>query len=286
MSISIVQSRLDMYNCKTAMEEENAVREIAQEIVLSALSRAGFFKFAAFQGGTCLRIIYGMERFSEDLDFAVIKQDKNFNLEKYVEVVCGELRQYGFEFEQNVKKSPDKTVKKGFIKDSTIVKMLIFKHFRAGKDTRNISIKIEVDTNPPGGAELEVKYLDYPYAFEILSYNMPSLFAGKSHALLCREYVKGRDWYDFAWYISRKSQINYNLLSAALEQQGSWKGQNVKVDKEWFMKALKVKISEIDWKKAADDVKRFLKPHEIQSLEVWGVDFFNSRIEKMEQYLL
>lgn len=286
MSISIVQSRLNLYNCKTAIEEENAVREIAQEIVLSALSRTGFFKFAAFQGGTCLRIIYGLERFSEDLDFALVKPDKNFNLEKYMEAVCGELRQYGFEFEKNVKKSAGQTVKKGFIKDSTIVKMLVFKHFRAGRDTRNISIKIEVDTNPPGGAELEVKYLDYPYAFEVLTHTLPSLFAGKSHALLCREYVKGRDWYDFVWYVSRKAQVNYNLLSLALDQQGAWKGLNIKADKEWFIENLKKRVSKIDWKKAVDDVKRFLKPHEIPSLEVWSVDFFNSRIEKLEQYLL
>jgi hypothetical protein len=286
MTISIVQSRLDGYDCKTAVEEENAIREISQEIVLSALSRAGFFNRAAFQGGTCLRILYGMERFSEDLDFSLSAPDDSFNLNTYLDTARMELKQYGFDFSTGGKNNKKNTVKKEFFKDGTIVKLLVFKYLKPGKDTRKISIKIEVDSNPPAGAGFEVKYLDYPFAFEARLLDMPSLFAGKSHALLCREYVKGRDWYDFSWYISRKTRINYEMLSSAINQQGPWKDKKVIADKNWYVENMRKKVSDIDWKKAAEDVRRFLKPHELPSLDLWGKDFFDSRIDKMEQYML
>lgn len=285
MSTSIIQSRLDTYGCKTAQDEENAIREIAQEVVLSGLSRAGFFKNAAFLGGTCLRIIYGLERFSEDLDFSLFKPDKNFELKKYLDYLCDELKLYGFEFTLKNRGETDSTVQKDFIKDDSIVKLITFKHFRPGRDTRSIKIKLEIDTNPPQGADVEVKFLDYPFAYETSVYTPESLFAGKCHALLCREYVKGRDWYDFAWYAGRKTMINFSLLSASIEQSGPWKGKGINVDKNWCLENLKKRIDEINWNDAKKDIKRFIKPHELPSIELWSADFFNDVLNKIRQYI-
>ncbi len=285
MNISIIQSRLDSYNCKTALEEENAMREIAQEIVLSGLSRAGFFKKAAFHGGTCLRIIYGMDRFSEDLDFALIKADERFSLKSYLDILCKELQLYGFEFSIGSNLEATDVVQKQLIRDNSIIKLITFKYFKPGSDYRKIRIKLEVDTHPPEGAGVEVKFHDYPFAYEIVVHNPESLFAGKCHALLCRKYIKGRDWYDFSWYVSRKTNINLKLLAAAIDQQGPWKGQHAATDKSWLIEAMKKRIAEIDWKKAADDVRRFLKPNELPTLDLWSVDFFNSRVVKLDQYM-
>lgn len=285
MNVSIIQTRLESYNCKNRLEEENAIREIAQEIVLSGLSRAGFFRNAAFLGGTCLRIIYGLPRFSEDLDFALFKAEEEFKLTNYLDAVCKELLLYGFEFSLSGHFEEKTAVQKEFLKDSSIVKMLTFKYFRPGRDTRSIKIKLEIDTNPPAGAKVEVKSIDYPFTYEAAVYDQESLFAGKCHALLCREYVKGRDWFDFTWYIGRKTGINFNLLTSAMDQQGPWKGKGIKIDKNWCVENLRKRVAEIDWKKTADDVKRFLKPDEAATVELWSVDFFNSRIEKLEQYI-
>ncbi len=136
------------------------------------------------------------------------------------------------------------------------------------------------------GGKTEVKYLDYPFVFEVMVQDIESLFAGKCHALLCREYVKGRDWYDFTWYVSRKAGINFELLSAAIDQVGPWKDKDLKIDKAWCVENLRKKVAEIDWEKARNDVRRFLKPHELPSVELWSVDFFNDRVNKLAQYLV
>jgi len=285
MSVLIVQSKLDMYNCKTAQDEENAIREIAQEICLSGLSRAGFFKKAAFQGGTCLRIFYGVGRFSEDLDFCLNKPEKNFSLKHYLDSLCAELKLYGFEFTLAGGHKAGDVVQKGMLKDRAIANVLSFKHFRPGRDTKSIKIKIELDTNPPEGGSVEVKYHDFPFAFETAVHDSASLFAGKCHALLCREYVKGRDWYDFLWYVSRKIRVNFKLLSAALNQTGPWQGQGIKADAKWCGQSLREKIGGINWEDAKKDVRRFLKPEELATLDLWGKEFFTDRAEKMESYL-
>ncbi len=283
MSIKLIQERLDSYASQSVQEEENAIREIAQEVVLAGLSRSGFFKYAAFQGGTCLRMLYGLERFSEDLDFILIKKESGFNLKTHLEGLNSELKAYGFNCQVKDKYDLSKTVQKQFIKDSSLVKLLNFKHFKAGKDTRDISIKLEIDTNPPIGSNVEIKFHDYPFAFEVIAQDKPSLFASKSHALLCREYMKGRDWYDFLWYVSRGIKINYALLSAAIDQAGPWKGQNITVDKAWYVHEMKNRINQTDFTKAKDDIKRFLKPNEAQSLDLWHNTFFLDRLNKLNK---
>jgi len=285
VNVAIIQDRLNSFNCQSVQEEENAVREIAQEVILGGLSRVGFFKETAFQGGTCLRILYGLERFSEDLDFVLLKPNSKFRIDPYLEGLNTELKAYGFDFDIKDRKDVTVAVQKQFIKDNSLVKLLTFQHLKPGKHTRGIQVKIEVDTNPPDHSISEIKYHDFPFSYEVVTQDLPSLFASKSHALLCREYMKGRDWYDFVWYVSRKCSVNYRLLSSALNQYGPWKGKGVAVDKNWYLEEIKNRIERIDLQKAKEDVRRFIKPRDLPSIEIWSVDFFLDRLKKLSAYL-
>ena len=281
MSIKLIQQRLDSYKCTSVLEEEHALREIAQEAVLAALGRTGFFKQGVFQGGTCLRILYGLNRFSEDLDFILNGPDPDFDLAPYLDGLSQELSAYGYELETTDRSRADTAVRKAFIKDDSIGKVLHLNHAGKTGTLRRIRIKLEVDTNPPAGSSTEIKYLDFPFIASIAVQDKPSLFAGKMHALLCRPYIKGRDWYDFLWYTSLRIPINYAFLAAALKQQGPLKGQIIEVDKEWCREALGKAIGSLDWKKTADDVRRFLRPSELPSLGLWSAELFLLQLEKL-----
>ncbi len=283
MSVAIIQEKLLSYRCQTILEQENALKEIAQEIALMALSRTGFFRSAAFQGGTCLRILYGLERFSEDLDFVLEKSDKNFSWDQYIQNMREEFKAYGFTLEVKDRKRLENSVKIAFLKADSAGGILLLKDIRSNKP--KLKIKLEIDTHPPEGSTYELKYLDFPFPYSIKTQDLSSLFAGKCHALLCREYIKGRDWYDFIWYVSRKTPINFKLLSNAIAQAGSWKTQKIAVTPQWFLQELKLKIAQIDWEAARQDVVKFLKPQELASLELWSRDFFYSRLDKLAGYL-
>lgn len=149
---------------------------------------------------------------------------------------------------------------------------------------RKLRIKLEVDTNPPAGATYDMPVLDYPFLSAVRVFDLPSLFAGKMHALLCREYLKGRDWYDFVWYTARRTPINYALLSAALDQQGPWKGMRPATDNAWCVATLTTAIEAIDWNQARRDVERFLKPHELPPLQLWTPEFFMAQCSSRQEH--
>ena len=285
MSIKIIQERFDGYRCCSQQEEENALREISQEITLAALSRGDFFKKAAFHGGTCLRIFYSMERFSEDLDFMLKNADQHFSFEPYIKNMAMEFESYGYRLEVVDRSKTEDIVKKCFLKDDSLGKVLNLTHFKGVTNMRKIKIKLEVDTNPPIGSNFENKFLDFPFPFSATIQDMPSLFAGKSHALLCREYTKGRDWYDFIWYISRRIKINWEFLSSAIDQQGPWKGKNLKVDRNWYMVEMTKRIEGIDWKAVKEEMARFLKPSAMTGLDLWGKEFLLNRLQKLSEII-
>ena len=243
--------------------------------------RTDFFKEAAFQGGTCLRVLYGLDRFSEDLDFALKERNPNFTWEKYLGPVTEELAAYGYRIEIQDRSERDTMVRKVLIKDTTIEKSINFRY--AGKTgvMRAIRIRLEVDTNPPSGSEYEIRYLDFPFVSSVVVQTLPSLFAGKIHALLCRDYLKGRDWYDFLWYTARKTPINYALLSSALAQVGPWKGAGLSVDYSWCMEALRNKIEATNWNAAAEDVRRFVRARDQKSLNLWSRELFLQQLAKI-----
>lgn len=279
MSIDIIQQKLLSYQCQTVLEQEHAIKEIAQDIALLALSRTGFFRQAAFKGGTCLRILYGLERFSEDLDFVLEKPDKNFNWDMYLKGMQEEFSAYGYTLEVSNKSKLDKTIRAAFLKADSAGGILILKDSRTNRP--KLQIKLEIDTNPPQGSEYELKYLDFPLLYSVQTQNLPSLFASKCHALLCREYTKGRDWFDFLWYVARQTTINFSLLGNAIDQTGPWKDQHQFVTPTWLIQELTAKINRVDWEDAKKDIARFLRPRELMTLELWSKELFLSRVEKL-----
>jgi len=188
------------------------------------------------------------------------------------------MNTYGYNIEITGKDKADKNVRTRFLKDDSIKKLVSLEHH---SDTRKkIQIMVEVDINPPAGANLESEYIDFPIDFSILTHNMPSLLAGKCHALLCRKHVKGRDWYDFSWYVSKKTKVNLEMLKNAIYQSGPWKGQEIDVTSDWLLESLTSKINSLDWKDVREDVSRFLKPDKQESLQLWSKEFFNSKAKK------
>lgn len=280
MKIKIIEDRLNQYKPGNKREELNAFKEIAQEILLMALSRANFFKQGAFQGGTCLRILYGLERFSEDLDFILFEKNSEFKWSHYFNEIQLEFESYGLAIEIKDRSELTGSIKKAFLKNDSFGKVISLHYERNRADTQSITIKLEIDTHPPQASEFENKLLDFPAPFAVISQSLPSLFAGKLHALLCREYVKGRDWFDFTWYISRGVGVNYSFLENALKQLGPWQNQALEVDKKWLVHHLKEKIAILDWEAAKNDVRNFLKPREQASINLWDQNFFLHFVDK------
>ncbi|MFV0339134.1 MAG: nucleotidyl transferase AbiEii/AbiGii toxin family protein [Parachlamydiaceae bacterium] len=274
MEIEIIEERIKDYKPTNKEDELNAFKEIVQEITLSALSRAEFFKHAAFQGGTCLRIVHGLNRFSEDLDFVLNKADPDFQWNHFFREMELEFSGYGLQLEVKDRSKATDTVKKAFLKENSFGKVLKLIYERTRFDTQVVNIKLEIDTNPPMGSGFETKVIRFPEPFSIVAQDLPSLYAGKMHALLCREYTKGRDWFDFLWYVSKKIELNFLNLQNALFQQGPWKGLLLTIDKEWVKKSLQQKIKTVDWVTAKKDIQPFLRPQQLRSLDLWSEAFF------------
>jgi len=281
--IDFIQRRLDGYRAKTAVEEDHALREILQEYVLAALARTDYFTKASFHGGTHLRIFHGLRRFSEDLDFALLRPNDSFELKPYLDKAAEELEAAGLRVEVKDKSKADLTVKKGFLKDDSLVRIVQFQYLRdigSRQTPRKLTIKIEVDANPPAGATHESQMLRFPFRASVTNFDLPSSFAGKMHALLCRTYVKGRDWYDFDWYVAEGVRLNHGLLTPALDQQGQWAGQHVKTSDEWVCRELTKVIACLDWEKARDDVAAFVPSDELSVLDNFNAGYFTSLARK------
>lgn len=283
MSVKIIQQRLDSYACRSTIEEEQALREITQEIILASLGRTDLFKNAGLQGGTCLRVFHALDRFSEDLDLALDAPDPAFDLLTYLEKVQSELETYGYEIEISDRSKPGEAVRKAFLKDTSVAGLLTLGYRPRDGRMKKLRIKVEVDTNPPSGASYEMPFMDFPFPAAVRIFDLPSLFAGKLHALLCRTYVKGRDWYDFIWYTAARTPINHELLSAALDQQGPWKGQSPRTDNAWCMKELGGIIDELDVDEIRRDMQRFVKPRELPSLELWSRELFRKQCSRLSE---
>jgi hypothetical protein len=277
----IIRDKLRQYAAENAIEEENAVKEILQEIVLYALWRCNFFNAALFQGGTSLRILYGLPRFSEDLDFLLRVPDNTFNWSPYLRVLTEVVGQFGLKLEARPKVRMDTAIRQAVIKDDSIASQLDLSFAGRGRP-KTIRIKLEIDVNPPMGSGEATTYLDFPSDYEVRHQDLPSNFALKIHALLCRGFLKGRDWFDFSWYVSRGIAPNLVLLRNALLQAGPWAGdETILVDTAWLKAALSTAIERIDWNEAAEDVRRFLRPAELKSTELWSNRFFLAKMEKL-----
>ena len=286
-----IAKMLEKYDLSSADKAYEALREILQEIVLLGLSRAGFFDHALFYGGTALRILHGLDRFSEDLDFSLIAPDEIFDLSIYEDAVIEALHSFGFEVTIQMKNT-ESNIKSAFLKGNTSQHLLnieapddIVKTFGQG---RLVKIKFEVDTQPPLDFESEKKTLLVPSPFTINTMTLPSLFAGKMHAILCRNWStrpKGRDWYDLVWYITHECELDLKHLNARLQQNCSWlENKDIalrkEIDKEYILELLKLRIKDLDISMAKRDVEVFIA--ETSVLDIWSRDFFLTVIEQIK----
>lgn len=279
---NIIEQMLSKYEIKNTNDEINALKEIIQEIVLAGLSRGGFFKEAAFYGGTALRIFYGLDRFSEDLDFALLKPDKNFDLSNYFEYIEKELHTYKLNLKVNTK---IKSITSAFLKGNTLEHILKFfpneENNKYNRILKDLKIKFEVDINPPAGASYEDKYKLLPNPHQIKLYDKESLFAGKIHAILCRNWktrTKGRDLYDYIFFLANDTKVNMELLkNKLLESNYITLDETLDINK--LKKLLTDKFNEIDYEEAKADVKPFIK--NVDALEIWSKEFFIDITEKI-----
>ena len=280
-----LKDMLDAYQPQSPTDYQNAAREVVQEIALLGLWRGGFFEKAAFYGGTALRIFHGLRRFSEDLDFTLLSADDKSRLETYLPSVATELESWGFSFEAEKKSAGDRTgIESAFLKGGTQLNLL---HIGAPADLANklprrqsLRIKLELDLRPPPCATTEVRTQLLPSPYQVTLYDLESLFAGKLHAVLCRGWksrIKGRDFYDFVWYVSRNIRPNLAHLDARMRQTGHWSGEPINARS--LKKLLLARFADIDFKKASDEVRIFISaPRE---LELWSPSFFNDLAERI-----
>lgn len=279
--IDIIKEKLRQYQATNTIEEANAVKEILQEIALYALWRANFFERALFQGGTSLRILHGLPRFSEDLDFILRAPEANFDWPPYLKTLTEIVGQFGLRLDAQPRSSMDRAIRQALLKDNSIASQLDLSFAGSGRP-KTIQIKLEIDVNPPSGSGEETSYLDFPLDYLVRHQDLPSNFALKIHALLCRGFLKGRDWFDYSWYVSRGVVPNLALLRNALVQTGPWAGDEaLTVDLPWLKNALSAAVGRIDWAMAAEDVRRFLRPAEQKSLELWSASFFLAKTQKL-----
>lgn len=278
--IELIQKRLGEYKPGNQLEETQALKEIIQEIALYALWRAGFFEKAAFQGGTSLRILHKLPRFSEDLDFILKQPDPAFEWQPCLEKLGSFFEEFGLKTEAVDKSKMDSGLRKAMLKDDSVANQLNLSFLR-GNNHQKLKIKLEIDVNPPEGSGFAYSYLDFPTDYEVCHQDLSSNFALKIHALLCRPYLKGRDWFDFGWYVKNKVSLNYYLLQNALYQYGPWKDQEIHVDKVWLDRELIKKINAIIWNDAATDVERFLNSVERESLKLWSKRFFVNKLAQL-----
>ena len=265
MKNDIYDNMLSAYDLSTEQQKRNAVFEVNQQVILAGLYNGGFFDVAAFYGGTCLRIFHGLQRFSEDLDFSLLTTDDNFDFTKYFQPIIEEFAVVGREVE--IKRKDKKKfgkVESAFLKDNTDVYDVSF------QTDKSIKIKIEVDTCPPLKFRTEQKLLLQPHSFMTRCFILSDLFAGKMHALVYRAWknrVKGRDWYDFEWYVRNNIPLGFSHLAERALQFN-----NEVLERDTFIARLKERFASANINQVKSDVLPFVKnPKE---LDIWSNDYF------------
>lgn len=273
MKNEIYDNMLSAYGVTTEQERRNAIFEVNQQVILAGLYNGGFFDVAAFYGGTCLRIFHGLQRFSEDMDFSLLAPDGKFDFTKYFQPIIDEFAIVGREVE--IKRKDKKgfgKVESAFLKDNTDVYDVSF------QTDKSIKIKIEVDTQPPLNFRTEQNLLLQPHSFMTRCFTLPDLFAGKMHALVYRGWknrVKGRDWYDFEWYVRHNVPLDFAHLAERVRQFN-----NEEIGQEAFMAQLKDRLASANINQVRSDVLPFVRnPKE---LDIWSNDYFVRLVDMMK----
>ncbi|WP_184547741.1 nucleotidyl transferase AbiEii/AbiGii toxin family protein [Mucilaginibacter sp. FT3.2] len=281
----MIKEWLETYKPSSQEEAKDALREIMQEIALAGLYRAGFFEKAAFYGGTALRIFYGLDRFSEDLDFSLLAVEPEFSLNKYQDAIIQEFEALGMHVSIREKQKTNQTnIDSAFLKSETIWKELVLEGIipqNGMEQVANVKIKIEVDREPPLGFETEDKLLLKPFSFYVKCLTLPNLFAGKMHALLFRKWgenVKGRDWYDMEWYIRKGIPLNLDHFLMRAKDSGDWKKDTI--TEAEFRELLTKKIDTVKMNYVINDIKRFIR--NADALAIWSPNYFHDLVNSLK----
>ena len=282
-----VARMLERYDNHSLEDHLQALREILQEIALLGFWRSKFFDKAAFYGGTALRILYGLDRFSEDMDFSLLSPMDDFDLSAYTTALQKELAAFGFDvrIDQGAK-SAESAVQSAFLKANTLNQLLVIETSEELLKTVHrgqiLKIKLEIDTDPPPEFETHTRYLLQPIPFAVRTYTLPDLFAGKMHAILCRRWenrVKGRDWYDLVWYTANHPQLHLAHLEQRMRQSGHWKDRQ-QLTSERFKQLLSRAIDKLIIDQARAEVETFIRDPE--SLNIWSQEFFQDIADRIQ----
>ena len=274
-----IRQILAMYEIRSLEDSLRALREVMQEIALLGLWRSKFFEKAAFYGGTALRVLYGNDRFSEDLDFSLLEKGRSFDLADYGEALKKELASFGFavEIESRVKPA-SAAIQSAFLKADTRTQMITveFDKCLIQQVPRNqvIKIKLEIDTDPPPGFTTETRYLLRPVPFAVRTFSLPDLFAGKMHAVLCREWksrAKGRDWYDLVWFTAHHQELRISHLEQRMRQTGHW-AEPAPLSAGDLRDLMARRIDKVDIDQIRREVEPFVK--DAAALAIWSKEFF------------
>ena len=270
--MTIYDKMVAEYAEKRGTATPNVEQEVMQRIALAGLHRGGFFQHVAFYGGTCLRLFHNLPRYSEDMDFSLIKKRDDVHLENYFPAIIDEFRLAGHEV--NIVKKDKKIfgrLESAFLKENTEAYDIKF------QTKRTVKVKIELDTDPPLGFDTEQLNLQLPYSFMTRCYTLPDLYAGKMHALIYRAWqrrVKGRDWYDFEWYVRWRVPLDFKHLQERIRE---FHGEEV--SKEAFMNLLRDKLAMTDIEQVKEDVIGFVD--DTHELDIWSNDYFLQLADKI-----
>ena len=274
--MNVLNDMLASYETGNDNDRLNAVHEVMQQVALGGLYNGGFFNKAAFYGGTCLRIFHGLDRFSEDMDFSLLAADPAFRLDPYFDAITAEFAALGQSIDITTKeKTAQSTIQSAFLKSDTAQYDIYL-----GRD-RKIKIKIEVDTTPPLGFSTEQKLLLQPFSFYTNCFTLPDLYAGKMHALIYRSWknrVKGRDWYDFEWYVRKNVTMDFKHFCERAYQFGSEAQGSLTSDR--FRAILKDRIRKADIRQVKEDVAPFIK--DSGRLHIWSTEYFLQLADMMK----
>jgi predicted nucleotidyltransferase component of viral defense system len=262
----------------------NKLREILQLTALLGLARHQFFEQAAFYGGTALRILHGLDRYSEDLDFSLLQPNPQFDFAPFLQGMQREMDAMGFKLEMQMRQKNQETgIWSAFLKANTLVLLLLIEERSTGiHPEQKIQIKIEIDTDPPAFCSTKSVLLENPIPFYLRTFSLENLFAGKMHAVLCRAWqkrVKGRDWYDLIWYIQNKVPVNLTHLKDRMQQSQQLQPDEL-LGSEELLHRLRNRIHQIDWKLAKDDMTLYIA--DMRQVEIWSEPFFLEIIKKLQ----
>jgi len=277
---------LNRYACRTREDYVNALQEMLQEIALLGLWRSKFFEHAAFYGGTALRVLHGLDRYSEDLDFSLLQSDGSFSLGAYGDSLRREIESFGFsaDFEHRGK-SVSGAIDSAFLKTNTFKQLIVVEAagdiLRDLHPAKNLKIKLEVDTDPPDGFQTETQFVLQPIPFSVRVYKLPDLLAGKLHAILCRRWkkrVKGRDWHDLVWYAGRYPEVRIRHLESRMRQSGDYT-EKEELTSGKLHELLAQAINELDVEQVRREVAPFVRDR--RALELWSQTFFQAVVKRI-----